>query len=83
MGVSGTCPAALLRRGVTARILQFGSAANDPGEKTHRFEASVADDGCIRIVIGHSEGEQVWLLTPRQAVELAAFLNNEWAAPGA
>ena len=43
-----------------------------------RFEASIAEDGSIRIVIGNAQGEQTWTLTPRQAVQLAEFLDNDW-----
>lgn len=66
---------------MTARILQFGPPANDsPDGDEPRFEASADDDGRIRFTIGDAHGQQSWTLTPRQAVELAAFLNIDWMA---
>jgi hypothetical protein len=62
---------------MSARILQFPPPAGEtPADE--RFEASVAEDGAIRIVIGNAQGEQTWTLTPRQAVLLAEFLDNDW-----
>jgi len=67
---------------MTARILQFHPSSRGPGyDGRERFEASVGEDGCIRIVIGNEHGQQTWTLTPSQAVELAEFLNNDWMPP--
>ena len=64
---------------MTARILQFGPPPHGRhGEE--RFEASIDQQGCIRLVIGDGEARRTWVLTPRQAVELAAFLNNDCMA---
>ena len=62
---------------MSARIIRFEPPARRPDDE-ERFEASVDEDGSIRIVIGNAQGQQTWTLTPRQAVELAAFLNNDW-----
>jgi hypothetical protein len=64
---------------MSARIIQFTPPTRGPGyDGEERFEASVDEDGSIRIVIGNARGQQTWTLTPRQAVELAQFLNNDW-----
>jgi hypothetical protein len=63
---------------MTARILQFPPPPGGDGPADERFEASVAEDGSIRIVIGNAQGEQTWTLSPRQAVQLAEFLDNDW-----
>ena len=63
---------------MTARILQFPPSPGGQAVADERFEASIAEDGSIRIVIGNAQGEQTWTLTPRQAVQLAEFLDNDW-----
>jgi hypothetical protein len=64
---------------MSARILQFTPLSRGPGyDGEERFEASVDEDGSIRIVIGSAQGQQTWSLTPRQAVELARFLETDW-----
>jgi hypothetical protein len=66
---------------MTARILQFEPpphGARRNGEE--RFAAAVDEQGCISIVIGDGDDQRTWTLTPRQAVELAAFLNHGWMA---
>jgi hypothetical protein len=66
---------------MTARIIQFTPPSRGPGyDGEERFEASVDEDGSIRIVIGDAHGQRTWTLTPRQAVELVGFLNNDWMA---
>jgi hypothetical protein len=66
---------------MTARILQFGPPPQSPAAGDEpRFEASVDNDGRIRFTIGDAHSEQSWTLSPRQVVELAAFLNHDWMA---
>jgi hypothetical protein len=66
---------------LTSRILQFEAhphVYSIHGEE--RFAAAVDELGFFRFVIGDGDDQRTWTLTPRQAVELAAFLNHGWMA---
>lgn len=41
------------------------------------FEATVDDDGCIRIAIGDREQRQEWELSPAEARELVSLLDPD------
>jgi hypothetical protein len=62
---------------VSARIIRFEPPFRGR-EDEERFKASVDEDGSIRIAVGNPQGQQTWTLTAGQAVDLVAFLNNDW-----